>query len=276
MSKYESHDLQKKTLPFIFNELVAYGAELRFGSSNWHENVEILHIIKGDGAVSNNGRIISVSAGDTVIFDRNHLHAIAAATSPLEYRYLIVDREFCIENGFDTNVLIFEPKIRDERVTRFFEELKELYALADSEPYKVLTIRTRVLELMLILCREFSTNDTSDEYSEGVEHHIKRAIEYINANYARDISLDEVSSHVGISKYYLSHEFNRYVGYSFVSYLNYVRCNKAKALLSEGRLSVLEAASVCGFRSGSYFAKSFLRYVGVLPGEYRLGRSGKR
>ena len=51
---------------------------------------------------------------------------------------------------------------------------------------------------------------------------------------------------------------------------------EAKALLSEGRLSVLEAASVCGFRSGSYFAKSFLRYVGVLPGEYRLGRSGKR
>lgn len=275
MSKYENHDLQKKTLPFIFKEMEARGTELRFGASNWHENVEILHIISGAGAVSNNGKVIPVFEGDTAIIDKNRLHAIASQTHSMKYRYLIVDRSFCIENGFDTNGISFEPKICDGRVTAIFRELIELYALGEGDPYKALSIRTRVLDLMLLLCREYSQREDVDEYSDGGAYHIKRALEYINANYARDISLDEVSDYVGISKYYLSHEFNKYVGYSFVSYVNYTRCNRAKRLLSEGGLSVLQVASSCGFRSCSYFAKCFLKYAGVLPGEYRAGKLEK-
>ena len=269
MSKYENHALSTKILPFIFNENTVRGNGLRFGASNWHENVEILCVTDGEGAASSNGKIIPLKKGDTVIFNKNYLHATATSKS-LTYRYLIVDRTFCIENDFDTNKIQFKSKIDDEGIVRLMDELYDLYHLPDSTPYRVLAIRSTVLSLMLLLCKNYSCKSTDIERSDSVAGHIKKAIEIINDTFTRDISLDDVADKIGVSKYYLSHEFNKYVGYSFVSYINCIRCNKAQELLLETSLPITEISTLCGFRSTSYFAKIFKRLVGILPRSYRI------
>lgn len=275
MSNYESHNLQDRELPFIYRGRTEHPRNYRFGSSNWHENIEIILITEGDGAISNNGRVYPVSVGDVVVVDANHLHAVAAGGQGITHHYLIVDRAFCLANGFDTNVISFTSKITDIRVSGLMKRLYALYAASEDRAWRVLEIRSCVLELMLLLCKEFAKPMETPERIEHTVSYIKEAIDYIHASYEKDFSLDDVASFVGVSKCYLSREFHKYTGYPFVAYVNRTRCKIAQRLLADDRLSISEVGRRCGFENRSYFAKCFLRYVGMLPAQYRAQLNAK-
>ena len=274
MSTYEKHRFENSDLPFIFKGRTEFkrpsskGTEIAFGSSNWHENTEILIVTDGRGAVSDNGHVYRVKAGDVLVFNHNHLHAIAAGEDSITYRYLIVDRGFCIANGFDTSALRFCHLIDDGEVRDALEEVRLGYALPEDSPYRELRIRCTVLSLMLLLCEKYSSAE-QDTRTERTSAHIKQAIDYISAHYAEDISLDDMAEFVGVSRCYLSREFHKYTGYSFVSYVNRTRCRAACSLLADERLTISEVGRLSGFSNKSYFAKIFKRYNGTLPMEYR-------
>ncbi len=149
------------------------------------------------------------------------------------------------------------------------EELHAEYQTDPGDPYRVLGIRLTVLELMRELCCHHSEPLREDRHASRILTCIKQAIDYIRASYEKDFSLEDVAEFVGINKYYLSREFHKYTGYSFVAYVNRTRCLMAKKLLPDERLSISEVGRRCGFENRSYFAKSFKSYVGMLPGEYR-------
>lgn len=270
VSHYENHNLKNEDLPFICKEISGYPV----GNGNWHENIEIIFILNGEGSVIHNGESFSVSEGDIVIMNSNRLHGLLASERRLTFRYLIVDRSFCLSNGFDTNNVVFNTRVRDEEVFSLMRELAELYAEDKDTPYRVPNIRCTVLRIVLLLIKKYSTLAAGATLSERSANYVKQAIEYIRASFDKDISLDNVAEFVGVNKCYLSHEFHKFAGYSFVEYLNRTRCKAAQRLLSEGKMNVCEVGVACGFRNKSYFTKIFRRYVGMSPGEYRTGRTG--
>ena len=50
-------------------------------------------------------------------------------------------------------------------------------------------------------------------------------------------------------------------------YINMLRCNEAKVLLSQGKQSVTEIGTHCGFNSMSYFSKTYRKIIGELPSQ---------
>lgn len=269
MSQYENHHLEDAPLPFIYKTGSVRPANHRFGSSNWHENIELLHIIEGDGSISVNGQVLQVGKGDIVMISTNQLHALAAGDVKMFYRYLIIDRSFCLANGFDSNKITFEIKIEDDHALKILESLHDAYESPADTPYRTLTVRSLVLQLLLLLCKDHShPSEQNNRYDRGVLY-TKQAIDYIRAACDKDISLEDVASFVGISKYYLSREFHRYTGYPFVAYVNRTRCKKAQQMLADERLEIHEIGKRCGFESASYFARAFRRYIGMSPAEYR-------
>jgi len=269
MSHYESHNLEAQDLPFIYNERSVRPSYRTFASFNWHENIEILYISDGRGAISNNGQVLPVTKGDITVINANHLHALSASEGPLLHRYLIVDRAFCLANGFDTNAISFAMRIDDPRVRECMEALHEAYQKPPETPYRTPEIRGIVLTLMTLLCRDHSTPVKQAERPEKSIAYVKQAIDYIRASYDKNFSLEDVAAFVGVNKCYLSREFHKYTGYPFVSYVNHTRCKMAQQLLLDPRLSIHEVGLRCGFENRSYFARSFRRYIGMLPGEYR-------
>ena len=269
MSRYENHLLEGSSLPFIYSSGSMRSTNFMFGSSNWHENIEIIHITKGEGLISINGQSMSVRNGDVVVIGPNQLHALASGDEHIEYRYLIVDHSFCLANGFDSNRNAFQSKINDKQVDTLMKKLHLAYEMPDDAAYRTLTIRTVVLQLLLLLCNHHSCpSEYNAHYQRGAAY-TKKAIDYINAAYDKNFSLDDVAAFVGISKCYLSREFHRYTGYPFVAYVNHTRCKKAQQMLSDDRLEINEVGRRCGFESASYFARIFRRYIGISPAEYR-------
>lgn len=95
------------------------------------------------------------------------------------------------------------------------------------------------------------------------------AKKYIDANYAKNITLDLLAEITHINKFYLSHSFTEYVGTSPINYLMETRLAASKELLLSSSRSIAEVASSTGFSSQSYFSQIFRKNTGMSPLQYR-------
>jgi two-component system response regulator YesN len=95
------------------------------------------------------------------------------------------------------------------------------------------------------------------------------AVQYIRRYCQRDLSLKEIADEVGMSPNYFSTLFAKETGHSVIDYIQLLRVEKAKRLLTESRLKSYEVAAQVGFTDHSYFSKVFKKLTGFNPREYR-------
>lgn len=98
---------------------------------------------------------------------------------------------------------------------------------------------------------------------------IDKAKSYINANFSRDISLDDVSREADISPYYFSKLFKQETGKNFIEYLTQIRLRNARELLQNSQYSIKEICAQSGYSDPNYFSRIFKKYEGMTPSEYR-------
>jgi ligand-binding sensor protein/AraC-like DNA-binding protein len=98
---------------------------------------------------------------------------------------------------------------------------------------------------------------------------IRKAIQYMQKNITRQVTLEEVADHVYLSQYYFSKLFKKEIGINFVTYLNQERIERAKALLKESSLSIDAISNNLGFSQTSYFCKIFKSLTNNTPAKYR-------
>jgi len=98
---------------------------------------------------------------------------------------------------------------------------------------------------------------------------IKRILDYINNNVNKDIYIGLISSEFGLTSNYFSRYFKQCVGMTFVDYLNITRIEIAKELLSKTTNQINLISESVGFNSSNVFIRTFEKYEGVTPGEYR-------
>lgn len=104
----------------------------------------------------------------------------------------------------------------------------------------------------------------------SLREEIQSALDYIRNNYHRDITLEEISKKVGLSKYYFSHLFSNEIGENFSSYLSQYRLNRASQLLLDNRKeNISEIAYKVGFNDPNYFARAFKEKFDLSPSKYR-------
>lgn len=125
-------------------------------------------------------------------------------------------------------------------------------------------LRKWFIEKILEACRNIISK--KEEQTSGI---ISRAKAYIEENYRRDISLDDVSRSVDISPYYFSKLFKEETGENFIEYLTNIRIEKAKKLLLNRDLSIKNICVDTGYSDPNYFSRIFKKQVGVTPTEYR-------
>ena len=101
-----------------------------------------------------------------------------------------------------------------------------------------------------------------DKY--GANATVGRIRQYIQDNYSRAITLQDVADDVGMDKSYIGRIFKKEFNEGIIEYLNHYRLNKAEEFLSMG-MNVSEAAEKVGFNDPAYFGKCFKKYKGYNP-----------
>jgi two-component system response regulator YesN len=141
---------------------------------------------------------------------------------------------------------------RDNYLTEFFE-IKDISKLKSWCRYTIEQITTNI-------------NNTREKKLSSL---ILKAQKYINDNYFKDITLEDVSIEVSVSPHYFSKLFKSETGENFIDYLTAVRISKAKAKLEEGNESVKEICYQVGYSDPNYFSRIFKKIVGVTPTEFK-------
>lgn len=98
---------------------------------------------------------------------------------------------------------------------------------------------------------------------------VRMAKQYIQNHYSEQITLEEVSSHLGLTQAYFSTFFKKKTGIGFAKYLMTVRVDAAKVLLKEGNYSVAEICTMVGYNDQRNFNRVFQQVTGVKPAVYR-------
>lgn len=98
---------------------------------------------------------------------------------------------------------------------------------------------------------------------------IKKALDYIDRNYQRELSLSELASYVQLNPSYLSSLLRRESGKTFVEHWTDRRMDRAKELLASGDMNISEVAYEVGYENPRYFSMVFKKHVGLTPSEFR-------
>ncbi|HEY9653211.1 MAG TPA: AraC family transcriptional regulator [Coleofasciculaceae cyanobacterium] len=98
---------------------------------------------------------------------------------------------------------------------------------------------------------------------------LRYAIDYINENLEKDLTLAEIATSVGMSPYHFARAFKQAVGLPPHQYLIKRRIEKAKTLLTQTDLAIAEIAYRVGFASQSHFTTLFRKHTTTTPKAYR-------
>lgn len=265
-TRHEEYGFLTKGLPFVFNTDLKRSKFNRSTENNWHDNLEIQLCTEGSGTVLLNGKMFPFNKNDIVVVNSNVIHYTGTDTN-LTYSCLIMSNEFCKRVDIDPSVLTFEPIIKSSALADMLTHLREIY-LNPNTACRIAKLNKIVLKALIELAEHHTVQETATAANTKKYETVKSAIFYIRDNYSRKITLNEISKAVLYDKYALCREFKKLTGQTVIENLNNYRCIKATEYLSAGN-TVAQTASLCGFDNLSFFAKTFKKYIGKLPSEYR-------
>ena len=130
--------------------------------------------------------------------------------------------------------------------------IKLLEAMAKSENYRILASKAYLLE----------------EHKE-LNNRLDKIMHFINTNYQRKITQEEVASKIGMTTAAFCRYFKEKTGKGFIFFVNEMRIGYACKLLIENHLSISQICFECGFNNISNFNRMFKRQTGYTPGEYQ-------
>ena len=236
--------------------------------SHFHEHYVIGFVEDGERVLSCRDREYVIEEGNIVLFNPGDSHACAQSDEgAFDYRGFNISKEVMLDlaeevtgkrelPGFSKNV------IYDEEIACHLRPLHEMVMKGTGEFKKEETL----LFLLSYLIQNYGKPFESCIPERGQE--IEKACEYMTARFTERVYLDQICRHVGLSKSTLLRAFTKEKGVTPYRYLETIRINEAKKLLSEGVLPV-EAAIRTGFSDQSHFTNYFNQFIGLAPGTYR-------
>ncbi len=155
--------------------------------------------------------------------------------------------------------------------------LKKLYAFDQSKrPDKRYLIMSGMYQLASYFISELPkrnisevNNDRYSSLSKQTMSTLHRIFEYVDSNFSKNITLEDVAQEVGYSTSYFARFFKWNTGQTFMNFLRQYRVNKAKIILLNEKVPITEVSERAGFSSLKSFYRSFKAEEKIPPLQYQ-------
>lgn len=230
-----------------------------------------LHVIlSGQGCFTLNGSTYALKAGQGfLIWPGQIVHYQADAASPWTYSWVGF-------HGLKAEAILKKAGLSVQKPIFSFEpegpltkSLNDLIAVARNEKTPELML-TGYLYLFLANLLELQrSSQPPSQMATTSDRYVSKAVEYIEKNYAGDLSVEGLARALKIDRSYLSSLFTRYLGLSPRDFIIRYRMDKACELLKNPYLSIGDVARSVGYEDPLQFSKTFRKTKGVSPLNYR-------
>lgn len=146
-------------------------------------------------------------------------------------------------------------------------EIRSLHMALESPGTSLLEAESRLVETLAYMVLRHAEDKLTIGFKNTAHTAVERAVDYLEAHYDENPSLESLSRIAGLSRFHFLRVFRKHMGLPPHAYLTQVRIRRAQELLCEGR-SIADVALDTGFTDQSHLNRHFKRVVGVTPGAY--------
>lgn len=244
-----------------------------------HPEVELLYILKGRLNVTVNQKVYELCRDDVIIINSDAEHRLMRSGGDgdlwycriwLDYRELLEDLERDYALFWCNSAVNKSGEYR--QLTGILEELLEAFTSAAAGTY---IKKSMYYKLVACLADHFMLRDGAKTWAKDSSYERDRLLLYIQSNYYRSISLQELADRYDMSETVFSRYFKKLVGMNFVQYVNNVRLNHSVKDLLYTDHPITRIAVDNGFSSASFYNRVFKSVYDTTPTAFReLHRSG--
>lgn len=264
---YQLIDNKKEALPFKLLYITHSEYDKNWHSlTHTHHFTELFYIVSGKGSFVLPTHEIPVQKNDLIVINPNVEHTERSNfKDSLEYIALGIEGiSFTLTDNDPYGLFTYQDDQDD-----ILYYLKKLLNEVEKKDISYEHICKNIIEILIV--KLIRSKNLSIEKSEAkqLNHAIALAKYYMTQNFHNPITLDILAKVSNINKYYLVHLFKEELGMTPIAYLNDLRINEAKHLLSTTTMTVGEISNITGFSSQSFFTQAFKRETGITPSSYR-------
>lgn len=252
---------------------------------HWHNELELGMVVKGAAIVDAGSMKFELKAGEAFFINSNILHtassqddkpcelhsvvchprAISGSTDNIVWqKYLkpLMDNQACPGVHF-TSAKAWQRQV--------IESIVSLWSSAKQEEFGFeLHIRNELSTIINLLSEhQPAMNRKSFGKMQRDNVRIKEMLTYIQANYDKELTIDEIAAVCAISTSECMRCFRATISTTPIAYLKSYRLQQAAIKLQSTNDKISTIAERCGFQEMSYFAKSFREIYGCTPSDYR-------
>lgn len=270
-----NHDIANISLKELVEVKVKSINEYKVNFSN---RLILMFVLEGNFSVEVNKKEFNLRKDDLFFINENQLYTTKSDNQENLVLFLKVDPLFFLTGladleGAKYNGLINVTTHKDQKLAANIKSLLAniVYQVNNKNigfEFKVINNLYSIAELLISNLGYF--NEVSGKLGEKTnDARLQRIIEYININYKKKITLEDVAKKEDLSYYYLSHFIKSSLGITFQDYLNKVRLNEALRLLMTTRKSITDVYIQSGFPSMAALNNVFRNEFATTPGVYR-------
>ena len=262
---------------FYHHTVTEQNGETYYHGPEVHRQYEVMYLISGEISYIIEGETYNAAPGDMIFVSPNEIHTLKI-NGELVYERAVVLFDMSIMerliSGADVKLSLFSSEnakklriIDKETVGHFglWRILSEMIECREPEPYKRLTVVSKLIEFMI--CLDKIAGDVKETAPTEVDPLIQRITEYVEKNIEKPISLTEMSRELFVSTSTLSHRFSEYMNMPLNRFIAVKKMHRADELMRDGLLSASEVSRLVGYENYTSFFYNYKKIMGLSPSE---------
>ncbi|MEB7384617.1 AraC family transcriptional regulator [Staphylococcus xylosus] len=231
----------------------------------------VLHIVtQGEGTFSYAGETYHLTAGDIFLLERGmEVEYKPSFSNPWTYYWVGMNGKQILNylsrcSIVDSHVILGQDTTDIKNIIKLICKLSQSIESNNSND---ILIMQYLYQLVYTLQEKFPKNFSVqvDIVNEDIQH----AVDFINTNYQKHITIEDVAKSVNITRSHLYKLFKKNLGCSPKEYLTYIRMYHASQLLIHTSTLISDISRQVGYKDPLLFSKNFTKHFEISASEYR-------
>ncbi len=259
---------------------------------HWHEEFEFALAMENTPQVFVENAQILLNPGEGIFINSGALHAAQAPVPDAAQIHSAVFHPRLISGNRDSvfweklvqpllqdsalRYVVLKPEIPWQKQVLDCFRISWDAVVEEKEDFENLT-RYQISKALGLLTRNCPVISQSLSEQERIDAgRIRSMLEYIDANFSYDLTVEQIAGHASVSSSVCLRIFHQLLGTTPMQYVKKLRLEKAAEMLKTTTKTVKETALECGFNDVSYFTRSFREKMGCTPKEYQKNSHGRK
>lgn len=274
--KLINYDYKAAFEAYYFIEWNSYS----MNKQHFHDQVEIMYMIHGECVIIVDSQEIKMSDGNFILIDAGVSHALIMEENTkckmlnIEFGFKKCDEKLGSIKVLADNVYSVREMLTSQEKFYYLQDSEDIFIYLKNI-VKELSVDSKENEFALqllfldIFIRVSKIVHNTKKQAYNTNEHVSKALTFIHSNFDNDIRVSDISDYLKINENYLQRIFKTYTGKTILEYINDLRIDKAKMLLSSTNIPIIEISNYLGINSRQYFSFLFKQKVSLSPAQFR-------